>query len=52
MKWKFEDLAGNDTTFLASYSEDGSVLNAMMGAVANSSFMLEILKQLERFYRN
>lgn len=51
MKWKFEDLAGNMTTFLASYSEDGSVLNAMMGCVANSSVVKEILQQLLRFYR-
>ncbi|CAJ1379202.1 unnamed protein product, partial [Effrenium voratum] len=51
MKWSFQDLAGNETTFLASYSEDGSVLNAMMGAVANSSFMEEMLRQLTRFYR-
>ncbi|CAL1131361.1 unnamed protein product [Cladocopium goreaui] len=39
------------TTFLASYSEDGSVLNAMMGCVANSSVVKEILQQLLRFYR-
>jgi len=51
MKWKFEDLAGNVTTFLASYSEDGSVLNAMMGCTANNSIMEEILQQLVRYYR-
>ncbi|CAK9006127.1 unnamed protein product [Durusdinium trenchii] len=51
MKWKFEDLAGNATTFLASWTEDGSVLNAMMGCTANSSFMLEVIEQLLRFYK-
>mmetsp|Transcript_62790 Transcript_62790/g.140110 ORF Transcript_62790/g.140110 Transcript_62790/m.140110 type:complete len:333 (+) Transcript_62790:67-1065(+) len=51
MKATFADLAGEATTFLASYSEDGSVLNAMMGAVANSSFMQEMLVQLVNFYR-
>ncbi|CAE7552747.1 Itch [Symbiodinium microadriaticum] len=51
MKWTFEDLAGEATTFLASFSEDGSVLNAMMGTVANSSFMQEMLQQLVAWYR-
>mmetsp|Transcript_41195 Transcript_41195/g.84729 ORF Transcript_41195/g.84729 Transcript_41195/m.84729 type:complete len:337 (+) Transcript_41195:77-1087(+) len=51
MKWTFEDLAGEATTFLASFSEDGSVLNAMMGTVANSSFMQEMLQQLAAWYR-
>jgi len=52
MKLSFKELAGPNVTFLASYSEDGSVLNAMMGAVPHSPIMEEALTNIVRWQTN
>eukprot|EP00931_Biecheleriopsis_adriatica_P011484 TRINITY_DN112574_c0_g1_i1.p1 TRINITY_DN112574_c0_g1~~TRINITY_DN112574_c0_g1_i1.p1 ORF type:complete len:328 (+),score=61.48 TRINITY_DN112574_c0_g1_i1:116-1099(+) len=51
MNVSFEELAGKETTFLAAYSEDNSVLNALLGAVPGSAFMQEVLNQIILSYR-
>lgn len=51
MYYPVDSLVDERTTFFSTFSEDGAVLNAMMGVIPNSPVMLEALNQLKMWYR-
>lgn len=46
-----DQLAGANTTFVSVYTEDESILNAVLAAAPGSEIMLEAVRQIRAWYR-